>query len=83
MKALWMIVLAAIAFACACDPVDHCEVGDTRCHGRFAQVCDSDERWADVMDCDQVAVFSGGQWSCQAVDSEAGHSCIPVEGGVK
>lgn len=75
-----LLLLCAALAACACEPVDHCEVNETRCSGPLAQVCDSDERWVEIMNCDEVAMLSGGgPWSCQALEDDGGHTCLPVE----
>jgi hypothetical protein len=73
-----LLVNCALAL-CACEPVDHCRVNDTRCSGSVAQVCDSDQRWVEIMNCDEVAAQSGGLWACQALDGDAVHTCLPVE----
>lgn len=67
----------------ACSPADHCRVNDTRCTGAAAEVCGSDERWTEIMNCDQVAAQSGGAWRCQSLDDDAGHTCLPVDGGAR
>ena len=79
----WIALVVMFAF-CACEPVDHCLVNDTRCSGAVAEVCGSDERWTEIMNCDEVAAQSGGQWSCQSLEKDAGHTCLPVveDGGV-
>jgi hypothetical protein len=74
MKLCLLIPFLAIA---ACSPADRCRVDDTRCAGAVAQVCGSDERWTDVMNCDEVAAQSGGRWTCQATESGS-HACLPV-----
>lgn len=74
------LLLAMCALAlCACEPVDHCRVNDTRCSGQTAQVCDSDQRWVEIMNCDEVAAQSGGTWTCRMLDDGSGHACLPVE----
>ena len=74
-----LLLLFCVLAASACEPVDHCRVNDTRCSGPVAQVCDSDQRWVEIMNCDEVAAQSGGRWTCQALDGDAGHTCLPVE----
>ena len=72
-------LLICVVAVGACDPVDHCRVNDTRCSGPVAQVCDSDTRWVEIMNCDEVAAQSGGEWTCQMLDDGSGHTCLPVE----
>ena len=69
-------VVAAGLAACP-PPIDGCTVGATRCVGASAQVCDSDTRWSEVMNCQDVAAQSGGQWACGVYDN-GGHACLPV-----
>jgi len=73
----YLLVIAMIALS-ACEPDDHCNVSDTRCSGPFPQVCNSDSLWVDIMSCDKVAEQSGGRWSCQSLENDAGHTCLPV-----
>ncbi|MCC7540001.1 MAG: hypothetical protein IT379_27525 [Deltaproteobacteria bacterium] len=73
------LLILALAIAAACDPVDHCTINTTRCQGAVAQICDADERWFELMNCDEVAAQSGGTWSCQALPDQGGHACLPVD----
>jgi hypothetical protein len=56
-------------------------VNETRCAGAVAQVCGSDERWTDVMNCDDVAAQSGGTWRCERI-VDGSHACLNADGGV-
>jgi hypothetical protein len=73
---LVVAVLAAGLAACP-PPIDGCTVGATRCAGESAQVCDSDQRWTEIMNCRDVAAQSGGRWTCGVYD-DGGHACLPV-----
>jgi hypothetical protein len=77
------VIFPALALMLACAPGERCLVNTTRCAGPVAQVCGSDERWADNMDCRQVAEQSTGAWSCQPLDG-GGHTCLPddADGGI-
>lgn len=75
-----ILLILALVIATACDPVDHCTVNTTRCDGAVVQICDADERWVELMNCDEVAAQSGGVWSCQSVPDQSGHACLPVDG---
>lgn len=77
---LCLIIPALVLIACS--PADPCRVNETRCSGAIAQVCGSDERWTDVMNCDEVAAQSGGSWSCQKI-VDGSHACLPGDGGAR
>ncbi len=63
----------ALGVTTACPPAAVvCEQLETQCAEDVAQVCDSQGRWQDVMDCQGV---EPGEWSC-AHDGEE-HTCIP------
>ncbi len=77
-----MLVLVPVFALLACEPVDNCTVNSTRCSGAVAQVCAADERWTEIMNCDEVSTMSGGAWECRALGEDAGHTCLPaVEDG--
>jgi len=73
------IALVFVLAFIACEPDDHCQANATRCSGASAEVCGSDERWVEIMNCDDVAAQSGGSWSCQSLENDGGHTCLPVE----
>jgi hypothetical protein len=75
-----IIAVVAGALAACPPPIDGCTVGATRCAGQSAQVCDSDQRWSEIMSCADVAAQSGGQWMCGPF-GDADHTCLPVVDG--
>lgn len=75
-----IFLILALAIFAACDPVDHCPVNTTRCSGAVVEICGADERWVELMNCDEVAAQSGGTWSCQAVPDQSGYACLPTDG---
>ncbi|MFI5297474.1 MAG: hypothetical protein ACHREM_05195 [Polyangiales bacterium] len=75
---LVIAVVAAGLTACP-RPVEHCTHGESRCAESIVQVCDSDERWSDVMDCNGVAAQSGGPLVCGPF-GDRDHSCIAAAG---
>ena len=72
---LCLILPFVLLVACADDD---CKVEETRCAGSVAQVCSSEKRWVDVVNCDDVAKENDGAWSCQWV-ANAGHACLPTK----
>ena len=75
-----LLLLIPVIALCACGPLDKCRVDDTRCSGANAQVCASDQTWQTFMNCNEVTDYSGGQWTCQALEADGGHTCLPAEG---
>jgi hypothetical protein len=73
-----LLLLIPVFALCACGPEKKCLVNETRCSGEEVQVCESDERWATFMDCNEVSAFSGGQWTCLPLEDGSGHTCLPV-----
>ena len=72
------ILLLAVA-GCASGP--KCpEPAATQCMGAVAQVCSSERRWEDVMDCNGLTSTTGEEpWVCCGVESDGAvtHSCVP------
>jgi hypothetical protein len=65
----------------ACLPV--CQTKTTRCNGSRVEICDSNGRWQQVMDCSKVVGPKGSTWSCcPASEGDAGviHTCLPDDG---
>jgi hypothetical protein len=52
-------LLIAALFLAACG--GGCPIEKTQCNGSTVEICNSDERWEDVMDC---ADFEPGNWVC-------------------
>lgn len=45
-------------------PAPQCEVGQTRCNGDLAEICDSARQWSYRSDCEFVDQNSEGVWAC-------------------
>lgn len=80
-------ILAAIVAAAGCrnapSPSVRCPVGETRCDGELAQICDPAGRWQTMLDCRRVAELNQAAFTCGPVlinDGEVGrlegHSCV-------
>ena len=65
MKRLLTAALLLSTTALVGCPAPQCEVGQTRCNGEIAEICDSARRWSYQADCDFVNQNSDGVWSCQ------------------
>jgi len=81
MKLILVFILAFLLAVgiCACEPVDHCRIDSTRCLGPVAQVCDANERWVEIMNCDDVSAQSGSAWSCQPLPGGSDSTCLPTQ----
>ena len=71
------LILPFVFLAAACAD-DDCVVTETRCAGQSAQVCTSEKRWVEVMNCDEVAKDNGGTWACKET-TDAGATCLPTK----
>lgn len=62
-------------------PTPVCPVLATRCTGQVVELCGSDGQWQTVVDCDEVARTSGGEWTCGETreDGEEINTCLPTE----
>jgi len=79
MRAFYLLLVLLTTGLNACIPV--CETKQTRCNGTQAEVCDSNGRWQQVMDCSKVVDPKGASWSCCPVrEGDAGivHTCLPA-----
>ena len=58
-----------------------CPTQATRCDGPRVELCDSSGRWYEVVNCDEVARTSGGEWECSTSfeDGEERNACLPTE----
>jgi hypothetical protein len=78
MKRCSFALLLALA-GCASGP--KCpEPAATQCMGAVAQVCSSERRWEDVMDCNGLTSTAGEvPWVCCGVETDGvvTHSCVP------
>ena len=63
MKRIMMVSLFLITLS-GC-PRPHCEVGQVRCNGEVAEICDSARQWSFRVDCAFVNDNSPKQWGCQ------------------
>ena len=74
----------AALFLAQCRPSDGCIPQATRCDGNVAQICDADQYWQDLADCDMVSSDAGVAFVCRFVsetndDGEVvGHTCVPA-----
>ena len=85
------LLLFAVAFLCMgahCIPFVGCPLGETRCTGNVAQICDANGLYRKLADCDLVGKQSGAQFVCAYVEETTrdgpvtGHTCVPAsEGG--
>ena len=79
-RTLVAVVLALGPLVPGClPPSDGCEPLTTRCNGPIAEICGGDERWGTILDCNEVAAQSGGEWVCCAYEDETGetgHTCL-------
>lgn len=80
-----LILATTLALALAsCRPPDGCTPTTTRCVGQVAELCDADENYQELMDCDEVSAQSGAPFVCGWVDEETadghvrGHTCVPA-----
>ena len=81
MKLILVFILAFLLAVgiCACEPVDHCRIDSTRCLGPVAQVGDANERWVEIMNCDDVSAQSGSAWSGQPLPGGSDSTCLPIQ----
>lgn len=85
-----VIVLAAFlaaAVGCRTPGRTRCPVGETRCDGEVAQICDPAGHWQVLVDCDRVSELNQAPFTCGAIvveDGEVGrlggHVCWPAGG---
>lgn len=69
MKFLMIVLVFAVAGCPSTAAV--CIHLETQCAEDVAQVCDTQGRWEDVMDCSTV---EPGEWSCGVEEDE--HTCL-------
>lgn len=60
----WLVPALLAAFMAGC-PAPQCEVGQTRCNGETAEICDSAQQWSYRADCEFITQHSDGEWVCQ------------------
>ena len=87
-----VILLAAVlvaAVGCRTPGAARCPVGETRCEGEVAQICDPGGQWQTLADCERVSELNRAPFTCQPIlieDGEVGrlegHTCMPA-GGVR
>lgn len=65
MKRFILIALSLSALFLTGCPQPQCEVGQTRCNGKTAEICDSGRQWSFRADCYFVNRNSPGDWTCQ------------------
>lgn len=80
-----MLLAVALFAASGCRTAGNpsCPVGETRCEGEVAQICDPAGRWQTLLDCDRVAELNQAPFMCGPVvveDGEVGrlegHTCV-------
>lgn len=89
MSKLTLLVAALIAASGCRTPGDpRCPVGETRCEGEVAQICDPGGRWQILLDCRRVAELNQAVFTCEPVvieDGEVGrlpgHTCVLAGAG--
>lgn len=68
----WVIVVG-LFFLSGCS--EECSVNETRCNGQVVQVCNSDGKWDDSMNCRQVSVGEL-EFVCKEDPEDGLHSCL-------
>ena len=61
MKIFCLLPLFLLLAGC---PKPQCEIGQTRCDGEVAEICDSALQWSYLADCALVSEQSPGDWVC-------------------
>lgn len=88
MSKVKLLVAALIAVSgCRTPGEPRCPVGETRCEGEVAQMCDPGGRWQRLLDCRRVSALNRAPFTCAPVvleDGEVGrlpgHTCLPAGG---
>ena len=81
---LILIFLVSVLSLIGCRPPDGCASRSTRCVGNVAEVCDADQYFHELMDCDQVSAQSRERFVCGYVEEGTadgvvrGHTCLPA-----
>jgi hypothetical protein len=80
MKEFLFLIVVLLAIACglliilisftACDEDPECQLNDTRCNGHVLELCNADEQWQMLTDCqafgpDQTCCMYGGEPDCR------------------
>jgi hypothetical protein len=82
MSKLGLVIAVLMTAGCPGPGATRCPVGETRCTGEVAQICDPKGRWQTLLDCGRVSDLSSQPLVCGPVvvqDDEVGrlegHAC--------
>lgn len=87
----WIMLAAVLvaAIGCRTPGAARCPVGETRCEGEVAQICDPGGQWQTLLDCNRVSELNRALFACGPIlieDGEVGrlegHACFPA-GGIR
>jgi hypothetical protein len=72
----YIIIFCLFLFACN----DNCEYMQTDCEDNKVIVCDDEENWATMLDCNNISFIDGGigNWKC-CRDTNDEPICLPEE----
>lgn len=81
-----ILILVLATAACRTLAVrDECPMGETRCDGEVAQICDANGQWQTLLDCNRVSELNRAAFACAPIvveDDEVGrlpgHTCVPA-----
>lgn len=72
LAAIVVIVVALASMSCH----DGCDPEETRCSGTRVEICNAEEDWELVMDCDSVEPVEM-DWQCCFEAEFEEHGCVP------